>query len=606
VRLGIHGKLFLLTLGVIAIAVTMMSRHVADDLRESLEERWSHDLEVRAELLARQVEGAPAGTDWQTLAEQLGKVAQCRVALIGTDGVVRGDSEVARGELSKLENKANRPEVRRALETGRATAAPTAGHLPILFVAAPLAAPMGSPPVRVVYLTQSLVPLQTATARADQLMWIGAMAALGLVALLAAGRSRMVSQSIHQLRTSAVGMLADLSVRTRVRRNDEVGALAEALDQLAENSKRTVEKLGGERDRLAGVVETMAEGVLLIDRTGRIVLANGSLRMMVASSGQLVGKEPIEAIRNNELAEIIENVGRTQSPATGEVELIGILPRRVLVRAAPLTVSGNEGVVVVLSDVTELRRLETLRRDFVANVSHELRTPIAAIRAAAETLEGGALDDPQAARDFSGMIARHADRLHQLVEDLLELSRIEAQKLDLQAAPVDARELIDHMISLYALSAARREVALQAGTCPADLTLSTDRRALEQILSNLIDNAIKYASRGAKVTLSAVEKEGEVRIAVADTGPGIAAKHLPRLFERFYRVDRGRSRDVGGTGLGLSIVKHLTEALGGHVFVESVPGVGSTFTIHLPVKLTGSMPATPEEARSSPDAGLTH
>jgi two-component system phosphate regulon sensor histidine kinase PhoR len=299
-------------------------------------------------------------------------------------------------------------------------------------------------------------------------------------------------------------------------------------------------------------------------------------------------------------------VGRTQSPATGEVELIGILPRRVLVRAAPLTVSGNEGVVVVLSDVTELRRLETLRRDFVANVSHELRTPIAAIRAAAETLEGGALDDPQAARDFIGMIARHADRLHELVEDLLELSRIEAQKLDLQAIPVDARELIDHMIGLYALSAARREVVLQAGACPADLTLSTDRRALEQILSNLIDNAIKYASRGSKVTLSAAETAGEIRIAVADTGPGIASKHLPRLFERFYRVDRGRSRDVGGTGLGLSIVKHLTEALGGHVFVESLPGVGSTFTIHLPVKLTGSRPATPEEARSSPDAGLTH
>ena len=605
-RLGIHGKGFLLTLGVIAIAVTMMSRQVSGDLRETLEERWSHDLEVRAELLARQVEGAPPGTDWQSLAEQLGKVAQCRVALLGADGVVRGDSEVARAELSKLENKAHRPEFRRALESGRVAAAPTAGHLPQLFVAAPLSASAVAAPIRIVYLTQSLVPIQKTVAGAEQMMWMGTMAALGLAALLAAGWSRIVSQSIRQLRTSAVGMLGDLSVHTRVRRGDEVGALAEVLDQLAESSKRTVEKLEGERDRLAGVLETMAEGVLLTDRTGRIVLANGSLRMMVASSGQLVGKEPIEAIRNNELAEMIESVRRTQSPATGEVELIGILPRRVLVRAAPLTVSGNEGVVVVLSDVTELRRLETLRSDFVANVSHELRTPIAAIRAAAETLEGGAIDDPQAARDFIGMIARHAERLHQLVEDLLELSRIEAQKLDLQAMPVDARELIDHMIGLYALTAARREVVLKAGACPNGLTLSTDRRALEQILSNLIDNAIKYASRGAKVTLSSVEADGEIRIAVADTGPGIAAKHLPRLFERFYRVDRGRSRDVGGTGLGLSIVKHLTEALGGHVFVESLPGVGSTFTVHLPVKLAGGKPATPDEARSSPDAGLTH
>jgi two-component system phosphate regulon sensor histidine kinase PhoR len=494
--------------------------------------------------------------------------------------------------------------VTRALETGHATAAPPGanGRQAFIYVAAPVHAST----VRVVRLAHSLSSVDAAVGRAERAMWAAALAALTAAAFFYAMSSRVVAQSIHQLRTSAVAMLDDLSVRTRVRRNDQVGALAEALDRLADHLNRTVEKLGGERDRLAGILETMAEGVLLTDRTGRIVLANGSLRMMVASSGQLVGKEPIEAIRNNELAEIIETVGRTESPATGEVELIGILPRRVLVRAAPLTVSGNEGVVVVLSDVTELRRLETLRRDFVANVSHELRTPIAAIRAAAETLEGGAVDDPQAARDFIGMIGRHAERLHQLVEDLLELSRIEAQKLDLQATPVDARELIDHMIGLYTLSAGRKEVALIGGSCPSDLVLSTDRRALEQILSNLIDNAIKYASRGAKVTLSAAERDGEVRIAVADTGPGIASRHLPRLFERFYRVDRGRSRDVGGTGLGLSIVKHLTEALGGHVTVESLPGVGSTFTVHFPVKLAGSTPALPDEARSSPDAGLTH
>jgi len=602
VRLGIHGRLFILAMGIVAIAVTMTSRYVSGDLRESIEERLTRDLEVRAELLAHQIGAAPAGTDWQTMAEELGHVAQCRVTLVGADGVVRGDSETARTEIARLENWGNRPEIRRALESGRPASTSRTGRHPLLFAAAPLDAS----PLRIVYLTQSLVPLQTAAARAEQLMWMGAMAALGVAAVLAALWSRVVSQSIRQLRTSALAMLDDLSVRTHVRRTDEVGALAEALDQLADNQKRTVEKLGGERDRLAGVLETMAEGVLLTDRTGRIVLANGSLRMMVASSGPLVGKEPIEAIRNNELADMIERVQRTESPATGEVELIGILPRRVLVRAAPLTVSGNEGVVVVLSDVTELRRLETLRRDFVANVSHELRTPIAAIRAAAETLEDGAIDDPEAARDFLGMIARHGDRLHQLVEDLLELSRIEAQKLDLQAIPVDARELIDHMISLYTLSAARREVLLEARACPADLTLSTDRRALEQILSNLIDNALKYASRGSRVTLSVAEKEGEVRIAVADTGPGIAAKHLPRLFERFYRVDRGRSRDVGGTGLGLSIVKHLTEALGGHVTVESLPGVGSTFTIHLPVKLAGSRPAPLDDTRSSPDAGLTH
>src|SRR5262249_52549408 len=232
---------------------------------------------------------------------------------------------------------------------------------------------------------------------------------------------------------------------------------------------------------------------------------------------------------------------------------------------------------------TPRRRLKPLAGAFGANFSPELRTPTAATRAAAEPLEGGAVDASAAARDFVGMISRHAERLHELVEDLLELSRIEAQKLDLKPTLIDAVELLDHMIGLYALSASRHGIDLVAWTCPRNLSVTADRRALEQILSNLIDNAIKYASAGATVTLSAAQKDGEVIIAVADTGPGIAAKHLPRLFERFYRVDRGRSRDVGGTGLGLSIVKHLVEAMGGEVTVRSSVGEGSTFEVKLPL-----------------------
>jgi two-component system phosphate regulon sensor histidine kinase PhoR len=458
--------------------------------------------------------------------------------------------------------------------------------------------------VRIVRLAQSLAPVEAAVTRAHDLMWVGTMFALVVAAVLSSAGSHVVSKSIRNLRTTAAAMLDDLSVRTRVHTNDEVGALAEALDKLADSLHRTVQNLGSERDRLAGVLETMAEGVLLTDPNGRIVLANSSLRSMVGTSGQLIGKEPIEAIRNDELAEMIGSVAKKQRPSTGEVDLIGIVPRRVLVRAAPLTGRGNLGVVAVLSDVTDLRRLETLRRDFVANVSHELRTPIAAIRAAAETLEAGAVDDSVAARDFVGMISRHAERLHQLVEDLLELSRIEAQKLDLKPTTIDVLELLDHMIGLYALTASRHGIDLVAGTCPRGITVKADRRALEQILSNLIDNAIKYASAGAAVTLSAAPRDGEIVISVADTGPGIPAKHLPRLFERFYRVDRGRSRDVGGTGLGLSIVKHLTEALGGHVMVESLPGVGSTFTVHLPASSAGQAPA-PQEPRNE-DAGLPH
>ena len=601
-KLGIRGRLFALSLGVIAIAVTVLNAYVSSELRTAIEDRMTEDLEVRARLIARQVEATPANVEWQSFAEEIGRRALARATLVAADGRVLGDSEVGASEIANVENHASRPEIIEALKTGRGAATRTSAtvHHDLLYVAVRV----DSSPVRIVRLARSLGPVETAVTRAHHLMWVGTMFALAVAAILSSVGSHFVSQSIRTLRTTAVAMLDDLSVRTRVRTDDEVGALAEALDSLADSLHRTVQHLGSERDRLAGILETMAEGVLLTDPNGRIVQANSSLRSMVGASGQLVGKEPIEAIRNDELAEIIGAVTKKQRPVTGEVDLIGIVPRRVLVRAAPLTVRGNHGVVAVLSDVTELRRLESLRRDFVANVSHELRTPIAAIRAAAETLEGGAVDDRVAARDFVGMIARHGERLHHLVEDLLELSRIEAQKLDLKPTHIEVPELLDHMIGLYALSASRHGIRLIAGSCPRSLVVTADRRALEQILSNLVDNAIKYASTGASVTLAATAMDREIVISVADTGPGIAAKHLPRLFERFYRVDRGRSRDVGGTGLGLSIVKHLTEALGGHVMVESWPGVGSTFTVYLPDKSAGQVPA-PQEPRTE-DAGLPH
>ena len=238
----------------------------------------------------------------------------------------------------------------------------------------------------------------------------------------------------------------------------------------------------------------------------------------------------------------------------------------------------------MFSDVTELRRLETLRRDFVANVSHELRTPIASIRATSETLRSGALDDPEMAKEFVEIIDRNAQRLHRLVEDLLDLSKIEAKELDLKIQPLDARAEARAVVDLLRHGAEQRKSEVQV-EAPEGLLVQADPRALEQILTNLVDNAIKYGPPGARVTVRArqsLDRPGRVTFEVADDGPGIDATHLPRLFERFYRVDTGRSRALGGTGLGLAIVKHLAEALGGEVSVESALGKGSTFRVDLP------------------------
>jgi two-component system phosphate regulon sensor histidine kinase PhoR len=251
-----------------------------------------------------------------------------------------------------------------------------------------------------------------------------------------------------------------------------------------------------------------------------------------------------------------------------------------MVRVAPLEAAG-QGAVAVLSDVTELRRLETLRRDFVANVSHELRTPIAAVRAAVETLLDGALERPEAAREFVAIIERHTERLHRLVEDLLELSRIEARELKLSLEPVEPAGAMARVAELFDLAAGSKRIRLVRDVAEALPRVHADRHALEQVLSNLIDNAIKYSPEGATVTVRARRYGEGVRLSVEDTGPGIEARHLPRLFERFYRVDAGRSRQLGGTGLGLAIVKHLAEAMDAAVSVDSTPGRGTTFHVDL-------------------------
>jgi two-component system phosphate regulon sensor histidine kinase PhoR len=292
-----------------------------------------------------------------------------------------------------------------------------------------------------------------------------------------------------------------------------------------------------------------------------------------------VGKTVLEVVRHAELKELLDQGRRSLSPVTREIDFGTLQPRRLLVRAAQLP-GDQAGLLAVFVDVTEVRRLESLRREFVANVSHELRTPVTAVRSAAETLQNAAADDPVAARAFIGIIERNAERLHDLVEDLLDLSRIESRGLKLNIEALDVDRVYDQVLSLFSERAAKRGTVLE-NEAQEDLPrVLADRRALEHVLTNLVDNAVKYCPN-ATIRLRAVAHEQSVELLVEDNGPGIEARHLPRLFERFYRVDAGRSRDIGGTGLGLSIVKHMVEAMGGSVHVESKPGVGTRFGVVL-------------------------
>jgi len=319
--------------------------------------------------------------------------------------------------------------------------------------------------------------------------------------------------------------------------------------------------------------------VLLLDRSGHIYVLNPSLREMLLVGPDSVGKTVLEVVRHAELKELLDQGRRSLEPVTREIEFGNLQPRRLLVRAAQLP-GDQGGLLAVFVDVTEVRRLESLRREFVANVSHELRTPVTAVRSAAETLQNAAADDPVAARAFIGIIERNAERLHDLVEDLLDLSRIESRGLKLNIEALEVDGVYDQVLSLFSERAAKRGTVLE-NEAEEDLPrVLADRRALEHVLTNLVDNAVKYCPN-ATIRLRAVAHEQSIELLVEDNGPGIEQRHLPRLFERFYRVDAGRSRDIGGTGLGLSIVKHMVEAMGGTVHVESTPQVGTRFGVVL-------------------------
>ncbi len=350
--------------------------------------------------------------------------------------------------------------------------------------------------------------------------------------------------------------------------------LAQWINVLAEDAQKSREALASERTLLASVTDGLTQGVIAIDSAHRIEMLNDAARKMLGVQSSMVGEPLLELIRVPQLRDLIDK------PQDGEAEIS--LPNcpRALVRAARTW--GRAGRVLLLEDVTAMRRLETVRRDFVANVSHELRTPVAVIRANAETLIAGAKDDPQIAHKLIDGLHRNAERLARILADLLDLSRLDAGQYRLEVAPVAVRAVTEQSLSAVETQAQKRRVTVEIAV-PDSICVKADAKALDQILVNLIDNGVKYTQADGHVWIEAREIDSDrVRIEVRDDGPGIADKHRERVFERFYRADPSRSREAGGTGLGLSIVKHLVESMGGAVGVEPNAPRGSIFWLQLP------------------------
>jgi len=358
--------------------------------------------------------------------------------------------------------------------------------------------------------------------------------------------------------------------RARLSRPGPIGDLGRALDALAERLGASEQKKRSRKDRLQTILDGMAEAVLVTDATGHIVLTNEVLSELVGFNPD--GKTAVEAIRHPDFHRAIEDAQRGVSGTLEiEIEEVEGRPRRFL-RASVSPLRNRQGVVAVFHDVTAQRVSEQVRRDFVANAGHELRTPLTAIRGFAETLRAGAINDPASAQDFLDVILRHTRRLQALVDDLADLSRFAGVDLELSLEPVSVGALLDEVVrGLEAQSNAKGLKVMRKGLGEAP-PVWAEERALEQVLVNLVDNAIKYTPEGGEVRIGITPEDGECLIEIGNSGPGIPAKHLPRIFERFYRVDAGRSRALGGTGLGLSIVKHLVAKMGGRITVDSRDG----------------------------------
>jgi two-component system phosphate regulon sensor histidine kinase PhoR len=505
-----------------------------------------------------------------------------RITVISADGHVLADSQ---SETSTMENHAGRPEVRAALETGEGRAARESVSVgqQLLYYAVREDLP-GNVPV-VLRLALPVEGFSEQFWKFRRSLWLWSLLIFVAAGALAMLMSRSYSDRIDRLREFSRRVAeGDFRPLSPDGKGDTLEALGSSLNQTAARLDRTIRTLTEERNLSSAILGSMVEGVAVVNGAERLVFANpGFAEILGLDVPPVVGSALLEVVRQTELIEAVRRVIAGEPRVEAEIATGTLRQHYFAATVASVRAGETSGAVIVLHDITDLRKLERVRRDFVANVSHEFRTPLTAIQGFAETLIGGALDDPQNRGRFLAIILEHSRRLARLTEDLLRLSQLDAEQLEMEIRPVSVSQLIESCYETAQRRAAEKNLSLSVQV-PSQLPeVAADSRRLQEVLQNLLDNAIQYTPPGGKIVLSAESNNDEVIFTVADTGIGIPQADQPRIFERFYRVDVARSREAGGTGLGLSIAKHLVEAHNGRIWVESEVGAGSKFHFTVPV-----------------------
>jgi len=521
-------------------------------------------------------------SELDSLCKTLGSVTSARTTLIDRDGTVLGDS---REDPHLMENHADRLEFRDAIKKGEGIStrySPTLKQR-MMYLAVPLT--LRDDVVGVVRISVPVTAIDQQLRSVHGWIALAAIIVAILTIVIGFAAARSITAPLKEMQRGAQRFArGDLGFRLPVPATEELESLALALNQMATELHDRINRITEQRNELDTVLSSMVEGVIAFDKDGRVINLNqAAANILGISTAVSRGRTLREVIRNADLQQCIARVLERQETQESEIVLSDNLYLQT--HGAVLYDAHNNpvGAVVVLNDITRIKHLEHVRRDFVANVSHELRTPVTAIKGFVETLQEGAIHDPESAIRFLGIIGAHIDRLNAIVGDLLTLSRIETAA-DLHAVtliPGSVNEVVRAAIENCSAEASEKSIKLEVAMSGNIMAL-IDSAQLEKAVVNLLTNAIRYSEPGSTVTIRIEKVAGEIVISVQDHGCGISEEHLPRIFERFYRVDNDRSRKLGGTGLGLAIVKHIALAHQGRVSVQSQPGKGSTFRVHLP------------------------
>jgi two-component system, OmpR family, phosphate regulon sensor histidine kinase PhoR len=571
------GSVVAAAVSIIAVAL-LLSWQARAQQRSALEGRLADEARLIAELLSQAT--AVDGPALDVEADRLGQLVSTRITFVAEDGRVVGDSTQPPDSLETLENHALRPEVVSAREHGIGTSQrySTTVGTDMLYVAVRASHPV----VKFVRLALPLTDVDNQLAAIRRSALIAMAIAIPLALIVSWLLSAPLARRVHAIaRVADRYSSGDLSRSQYDYGSDELGTVARALDASVQELGGRLEELSRDRARMGAILAGMVEGVLVVDRQGRLQLVNRAAQEMLRVDESAASRSYLEVIRHPDIAAQLTRALRGDDAGSHEVALSRDPGRTFIARAAPVSGTGGGGAVLVLHDITDLRRADQIRRDFVANVSHELRTPLTAIRGYVEAL----LDEPADAdstQKFLEIIARHTTRMERLVKDLLRLARLDARQEVLEMARCDVRQIFSGVIADLgpSIEAKMQQIAIDV---PLDATqVDGDPAKLHDIVRNLVENAVNYSPDGADVTLAAARVNGKYTITVADSGPGIPQEDLARVFERFYRVDKSRSRP-GGTGLGLAIVKHLVELHGGEARAENAPSGGAVFTVTLPV-----------------------